>query len=217
MLRCVHMSQCKRSRWLRSLGIAIVSAAAGACSTLGPISFASLPPSSSRVLLPVPFQQQQTEDQCALAAASMVATYYQRPLTAQTITSLTADVGTNGGVSGRALETALKRSGFYSVIFRGSFGHGDTGLYHNLKRGRPVIIMLMQYGSLNGRRTQYGHYVVVVGYDAAHDEEFVLDPLRGAVIYSSSRLKSYWKNSDYFSALVMPDQMVPGGNSTGVQ
>ncbi|MDE2274476.1 MAG: C39 family peptidase [Gammaproteobacteria bacterium] len=203
----------KRALWRRTLGAVLISTAISACSTLGSTSFASLRPSATRILLPVPFQRQHTENECALAAASMVAAYYQQPLQPQTIASLKADAGINGGVSGRALETALEQSDFYSVIFHGSFSDGDTGLYHHLKRGRPIIIMLTQYGTLNGRRTQYGHYVVVVGFDAARGKEFVLDPLRGAVVYSKTRLRNYWKNSDYFSALVMPNHLVPGVNS----
>lgn len=195
--------------WHRVLGAMLVCMAVSACSTLGPTSFASLRPSATRILLPVPFRRQYTENQCAMAAASMVAAYYRQPLQPQAIATLKADAGTNGGVSGRELETALGQSGFYSVIFHGALGNGDTGLYHHLKRGRPIIIMLMQYGTLNGQHTQYGHYVVVVGFDATHGEEYILDPLRGAVVYSESRLKNYWKNSDYFSDLVMPDHLVP--------
>ena len=203
--------------WHRALGAVLISVAASACSTLGPTSFASLRPAATRILLPVPFRRQHTEDECAMAAASMVAAYYRQSLQPQTIASLKADAEANGGVSGRELEAALGQSGFYSVIFHGSFRHDDTGLYHHLKRGRPIIIMLMQHGTLNGRRTQYGHYVVAVGFDATRGKEYILDPLRGAVVYSESRLKNYWENSGYFSDLVMPDHLVSGGNSKSTQ
>ncbi|MHB8254889.1 MAG: cysteine peptidase family C39 domain-containing protein [Acidiferrobacter sp.] len=156
--------------------------------------------SDSSIVLNVPYEKQAMEYLCGLAASDMVSRYYKHPLSATERARLRNDANRSGGISGRDLKLAFQQSGYAAFVFPGTLNHDVTGLYWNIERRRPLIIMYAQ-----GKGSP-GHYVVVAGYDPVRNTFLVLDPARGRKVESRHTLMRDWIGSGHFTLLAIPDQ-----------
>jgi ABC-type bacteriocin/lantibiotic exporter with double-glycine peptidase domain len=149
-------------------------------------------------VLNVPFHKQRSENDCGLAAAAMITSYYHLPIGMRAERALAAQAHTTGGLTGAVLAHALRHAGYFVAIFSGTPGHGVTGIDHHIDRGRPLIVMFRH------NKAPVGHYVVITGYDPARHLFVVLDPARGRMAATSHGLLTRWDATGRFTLLAVP-------------
>ncbi len=140
---------------------------------------------------------------CGPAAAAMVEQYWDAlgtggrhtvPSKTSPLESLKADPQL--GVTGAALENALRRTGFRTFIFQGE----ERDLEHHLARGRPLIVCLS-----NGTDDDLAHFVVVVGIDTDEGLLYLNDPAqRKLLAIPRSDFVKRWKASGNWTLLALP-------------
>jgi len=170
----------------------------GGCAPIGRLLRPSVELSKSAVVLNVPYHRQTSEDLCGLAVAEILTDYYHVPLSAAGRKQLLQEANKTSGISGATLKAVLQEAGYFAAVFRGSLDHQVTGLYYNLDRRRPLVIMYLRKGS------DLGHYVVVTGYDRAQGLLVVLDPATGRRVERKGRFLARWDGSGRFTLLAMP-------------
>jgi hypothetical protein len=86
------------------------------------------------------------------------------------------------------------------VVFSGTLGRQETGLYRQLDLGHPLIIM-------TGKGPR--HYCVVTGYDQAEGSIELLDPARGPLQEAEGDLQVEWAEANAFTLLAVPAVQKP--------
>ena len=89
-------------------------------------------------------------------------------------------------------------SGFWAAVFAGHLMNPQTGLFNEIDRGRPLIVML--------KKRLESHYVLVSGYDPKNKLLILNDPAQGFVALSIKRFKADWEGSGKFSLLGIPEE-----------
>ena len=175
----------------------LVALAVAGCSVL-PISADDGPKLLPAVKsLAVPFERQNSANQCGLACVDTLTRFYYKPLSAAEQDGLREEAGTADGISGASLKAALEEAGYFVVVFPGTLSHLDSGLYHQVDMGRPSLVMT---GA--GPR----HYCVVVGYDENEDTVTLLDPALGPRTLAAPDFLRIWKQANKFMLLALPDR-----------
>lgn len=115
-----------------------------------------------------------------LASARMLARYYRLPLIprAERVMRLAS---ASGELSSAELAEALEASGYRVSVFSGTLDHGEAGIFRNLDRGEPVIVII---GS---------SFMLVDGYGAGQMR--LLDSKRGAMKVSADDFDRAWQDS----------------------
>ena len=152
-------------------------------------------PAKGSIRVDVPFKPQTEPTLCGVASLEMVTAYYKTPPKTGAITRLTYEARSTGGVSGASLKSALEEAGYFVAVFGGSLDHQESGLYHQLDRHRPPIVM-------TGRNPR--HYSVVIGYDENAKVLVLLDPAQGRVVLPINRFMAIWKDANRFTLLALP-------------
>jgi ABC-type bacteriocin/lantibiotic exporter with double-glycine peptidase domain len=140
--------------------------------------------------------QQKSAQLCGLAAAQMISGYYDKALKKDYQQSLKKIAARMGGASGQEMKNLFENSGFWAVVFPGTLDHSKTGLFSEIDRGRPLIVML--------RKESESHYVVVDGYDPNKNLIILNDPAQGPVALPMQRFKTAWERSGRFTLLAVP-------------
>jgi ABC-type bacteriocin/lantibiotic exporter with double-glycine peptidase domain len=158
-------------------------------------------PHEADLRLDVPAISQKDPRQCGVAAVEMVSRYYGRELDDPALRELTAASEKQGALSGADLARALRASGHYVALFRGTMDATATGLHYNLARGRPLIVMLQH--EVKDRALQ--HYVVLTGYDATSGAWLVADPQWGRLSIDAEAFQEAWGGASHFTLLAIPE------------
>lgn len=169
----------------RLAALALVAVAGCALPYTGaarPTSAAAVAEEPGWQVAPVPEVRQQAENDCGPAALAMIAARWDRPFELDALTSAAApdQVGTKLGT----LRDLARAHGLRAFALA-----GDRALLeHELERGRPVLIGLVQPHGPKHVRT---HYEVVV---AVHADGRVatVDPARGWQVRPWSGLEAEW-------------------------
>ena len=154
--------------------------------------------SSDAKILNVPMEKQTAGNLCGLAVTDMLVRYYGQPLSEPQRAALLQTANANDGLSGDALVAALNQAGYYAIVFPGALDHGTGGLYDQIDKGRPVIVMLGT-GSADTR-----HYAVVTGYDPTQQKIVLNDPALGQITLSDKDFDQQWQGANRFTLLAMP-------------
>lgn len=165
-----------------------------ACRAQGPRSDWISP---QAVVLDLPLVEQDELHECGLAAVTVLARYWGRPLPAEESAQLSRLAGEREGLSGSELRAALERNGWEVWIFRGALEAGPTGLYHHIDAGRPLLVMISPDGRTN-------HYCLVLGYDPLAPSVLLLDPRRGRVATDLAAFERAWDHAQRFTLLAVP-------------
>jgi ABC-type bacteriocin/lantibiotic exporter with double-glycine peptidase domain len=163
--------------------------------------------SDKAVLLDLPFESQKNPYLCGLASAEMLTRYYGVPLNDAQRQSLSEETSIDHGISGAVLKTGLEKAGYFVAVFAGTIDHEMTGIYYQLDRHRPLIIMM---GTGDGK---IGHYVLLIGYDPERNLIALLDPARGRLSISVEKFKEKWASANQFALLAMPKEILNQGES----
>jgi len=154
-----------------------------------------LPLSPRTVRLDVPYQSQDGQELCGLAAVGMLTAYYGRPLAPAALAALRLQAQAERGLSGEALKAALTAGGYDVEVFAGTLDHQPQGLYHHLDLKRPCLVM-------TGAAPR--HYAVAVGYDPGTGVILLLDPAQGPLTVPWRDLIRPWDRAHDFTLLAVP-------------
>jgi ABC-type bacteriocin/lantibiotic exporter with double-glycine peptidase domain len=178
-----------------ALALALALAALGGAGC-APASRGMAPPPATAVRLTLPFVAQAGPYLCGLACLDMLTRCYGRPLGPETVRTLKAEAIATGGISGASMKSALEGAGYEVEAYPGTLDHGPAGLFRQVDRGLPVLVMT---GS--GLR----HYCLVDGYDENLATVALLDPARGRVHLAFKDFEREWGLAGHFALLAAPD------------
>ncbi len=154
------------------------------------------PLSDEAVITYPPFIHQKSPNLCGLAAAQMVAGYYGRNLNREDFKSVESTAKKMGGASGQEMKNLFENSGFEVSVFSGTLGKGSRGIFSEIDRGRPLIVML--------RKKAESHYMVLDGYDLKRELVILNDPRDGPIALSIKNFKMGWDLAGRFTLLAFP-------------
>ncbi|MBL8840406.1 MAG: C39 family peptidase [Planctomycetes bacterium] len=132
----------------------------------------------------VPFVAQVGREECGSAALAMILGYWR-------IDASEADVraacpsAPEVGTAATTLRDHSRAKGLSAWVIRGEF----ADLEHELARGRPVLVGLLQSWS----DATWSHYAVVVGISRANDCVVTIDPARGWQKYALGGFLDEWE------------------------
>lgn len=134
---------------------------------------------------------QSKPNDCARAAAQMVATRWGVPLTSD-LTPADDDHGVNAG----KVRDALAASGLKTFLIAATL----KDLENETAAGRPTIV-----GVTFARSNKiYGHYEVVVGTSPVAGKVLVIDPQRGYLVQSYKDFETIWRATKYVAIVAAP-------------
>ena len=154
--------------------------------------------SSDAHVLAVPLQKQTAPNLCGVVTITMLADYYQRPLSAGQITSLKAYAIAHNGLPGSLIQATLSSAGYYAVIYPGALDHSVTGAYTNIDKGRPSIVLLKS--TIDGST----HFSILSGYDPDKHYVILSDPVVGLSIMNAKDFMVRWRGAGRFTLLAVP-------------
>jgi ABC-type bacteriocin/lantibiotic exporter with double-glycine peptidase domain len=156
--------------------------------------------SKDAVVLSLPLMSQDEMYQCGLVSLAVLCEYYHRPIPEAERKELATMATERKGLSGAELTQALERLGFEAFLFEGTLDRSDTGLYHHVDAGRPLIVMT----STNG---EDHHYSLFLGYDEPLGNVCLLDPVLGRVMEPSLTFGRAWERCQRFTLLALPKEV----------
>jgi hypothetical protein len=155
-------------------------------------------PSSQAVILDVPCAPQEGETYaCGLVSVQSLCSYWGVALPVAVQTEIARTAEREHGLSGAELRAELESLGFETFLFEGRLDHGATGLFEEIDRGRPVLLLLET-------EPEHGHYVLCVGYDEPERSVCLLDARRGRVLVAYDVLEKTWSAREHFTLLAVP-------------
>jgi ABC-type bacteriocin/lantibiotic exporter with double-glycine peptidase domain len=155
-------------------------------------------PSSQAVILDVPCALQESETYaCGLVSVQSLCSYWGVALPEAVQTKIAQTAEHEHGLSGAELRAQLESLGFETFLFEGRLDHGVTGLFQEIDRGRPVLLLLEP-------EPEHGHYVLCVGYDEPQRSVCLLDAQRGRVLVPYDVLEKTWSAREHFTLLAVP-------------
>jgi len=157
--------------------------------------------SESAVVLDLPLVRQDELYNCGLAAISALCQYWDVRVPPEQRDALERLAKDEKGLSGGELREALETDGMEVFLFSGSLDHTETGLYHHIDAGRPLIVMISPDGEA---RSGGHHYCLVLGYDEPRHNLVLLDPARGEVLRSVAVFERGWEPCQRFTLLATP-------------
>jgi ABC-type bacteriocin/lantibiotic exporter with double-glycine peptidase domain len=173
-------------------GLALAALLAAACA---PVALAPATPSKDVVSLKLPFVAQAGPHLCGVACVEMLTLCYGRPLGAAAMRSLKAEAQSTGGVSGASLKAALEGAGYEVAVFPGTLDRGQAGLFRQVDKGLPVLVM-------TGSAPR--HYDLVAGYDEGLARISLMDPAAGRVSLPFAEFDRRWEQAGRFALLAAP-------------
>lgn len=159
-------------------------------------------PTPGEVQLTVPFEKQNTPNECGLSAAKMVCGFYGQKMSGTWEDWLLAGSKGRKGILGSELVIAFNSMGYDTAVFSGTVDRKITGLYYHLDKGRPLIVMIT---SKDGKNS---HYDVVTGYNQPKSQISVLDPALGPLILAIKDFIPAWSRANYFTLVAVPAQLM---------
>jgi predicted double-glycine peptidase len=195
---------------LRALRLAAAGAAALAlagCSAVAPFRGLTLTEEALHIR-GVPPLQQDKQYACGAVCVAAVAAYWGVELTE----FKRRQPAMPDTTTGRELQRLAQTLGLRAFVYRGDLGD----LRDNLKKGRPVIVMLSKPPDPAWRRAGLAgalaqswserlkrppHWVVVVGL-ADDGSVIVHDPASGALTIKGASFEKWWKQMDQLCVLV---------------
>lgn len=158
------------------------------------------------VLIDVPEVRQGEPDACGLATLASLCAYYGTDLSPEQRERLARQAAREDGLSGGELREALEGAGLEAYLFHGELGHGDIGLYRQVDRSRPPLVMLSKDG-------QRHHYCLFTGYDPSTRSVYLFDPQRGHVRLAVDEFEPLWERARRFTLLALPPEDEAGTGS----
>jgi len=153
--------------------------------------------SDQAVVLEFPVVRQDELWECGLVSITALAAYYGVDVPPRLRAELAETARENEGLSGGELQAALERLGLEVYLFQGTLTGAPTGLYGQVDRGRPPLVMTSQDGERH-------HYCLVLGYDPPQGHVVLLDPRRGRVVLPEEVFERSWERSSRFTLLAVP-------------
>jgi ABC-type bacteriocin/lantibiotic exporter with double-glycine peptidase domain len=160
--------------------------------------------SEQAVLLELPLVRQDELYECGLASLSALCQYHGVSIPQAERERLVRLAAERAGLSGGELREALQSLGLEVYIFPGTLDRQETGLFHHIDAGRPLLVMTEE-------RWSSPHYTLVTGYDQPLGNVHVLDPRRGQVVWPLAAFEQIWARSQHFTLLATPPQEGPAG------
>jgi ABC-type bacteriocin/lantibiotic exporter with double-glycine peptidase domain len=167
--------------------------------------------------LEVAWIKQVSPNLCGLAAIEMVENFYGQKLNETQKDWLRTAAASGAGLKGSDLVTVLRAGEDEAVVFPGTLSsEGPTGLYYQLNKGRPLVVMITSKDGHNS------HYDVVVGCDLKQGQLLVIDPAIGPLSVSIKDFSAAWDRARNFTLLAVPEslaqlQETPGSGNSAVQ
>jgi ABC-type bacteriocin/lantibiotic exporter with double-glycine peptidase domain len=179
--------------------LALVFAAvfAGGCQTVRDETL-----SPSAVVLDLPMVQQDELYECGLAAITAECRYYDISIPENERKQLVAMAAERKGLSGAELRDALERMGLEVFIFAGARDRSPTGLYTQVDKQRPPLVMLAPAPDVH-------HYCLFLGYDEPLGNVVLLDPRRGRILMHGDAFDKAWSSAEHFTLLAVPADKQP--------
>ena len=153
--------------------------------------------SPTAIVLDLPLVQQDELYECGLAAITAECQYYGVELTPEQRSELVRVAAERKGLSGAELRDALEQVGFDVFIFAGARDHSVTGLYTQVDKQRPPLVLLSPEPESN-------HYCLFLGYDEARGNVVLLDPRRGKILMDYTTFDRTWAAAEQFTLLAVP-------------
>jgi hypothetical protein len=82
-------------------------------------------------------------------------------------------------------------------IFEGARDHSVTGLYTQVDKQRPPLVLLAP-------QPESHHYCLFLGYDEARGNVVLLDPRRGKILMDDTTFDRAWAAAEQFTLLAVP-------------
>ena len=142
--------------------------------------------------------KQQNDAMCGPASAQMVADYYGLTLNSSVLAELGGEAKNAWGITAASMKELFTSSGFDAAVFPGKLDGSFQGLYRNLDKKRPIIILLSPV------KGAIGHYVVVCGYNAQKKLIEIMDPVKCLNIMDNDDMVREWGNSGNLTILALP-------------
>jgi ABC-type bacteriocin/lantibiotic exporter with double-glycine peptidase domain len=162
----------------------------------------NMAPAERGAWIDVPFVEQGPNG-CGAASALMVYRYWSEkfPALAQQPEGLEEverllQPDPHRGISGSALESFFRGTGFQAFVFKGAWKDLDQ----HIRKGRPLIV------SIDGQDSAIPlHFVVVCGVDPENDLVFLNDPARKKLLsLHRPDFEKRWLKSQNWTLLVVP-------------
>jgi ABC-type bacteriocin/lantibiotic exporter with double-glycine peptidase domain len=149
------------------------------------------------VLLEVPEVPQEEAKECGLASLATLAGYHGVAIPPDARARLATIARERDGLSGGELREVLREIGLETFLFQGTLDWQATGLYHQIDRGRPPLVMISPDGDT-------AHACLFTGYDPSTRQVFLYDPLRGHVGLAEADFADLWERALRFTLLAVP-------------
>ena len=155
----------------------------------------------------VPYVPPAHENSCGVTCLDMILEYEGRSLPVATRHALLESVVEDESVTQGALKKALEDVGFLAIHLQGEARWPEDGSYQSWKNpffhvesGRPPILRVATDEGLS-------HFVVLVGFDPETRSIVVMNPGRGAEVWSLARFEQWWGRGDrWFVAYKEPSE-----------
>lgn len=154
--------------------------------------------SKQATVIDVPVIYQDDKKSCGVAAIDMLTWYYGVILNKDLRERLLDEAKQNKSISGKTLKEVLEKVGYRVAVFPGTLDYELTGLYHHLKKGNPLIVLI------SSEKNQIGHYCLVSGFDPKTDLIILTDPKKGIYGLSTHDFKKHWEKMGSFTLLASP-------------
>src|SRR5882672_3583105 len=148
--------------------------------------------SPSAVVLDLPLVEQDELYECGLAAITAECQYYGLELSAEQRRELVQTAADRKGLSGAELRSALEQVGLDVFIFAGARDHSVTGLYTQVDKQRPPLVLLAP-------EPESHHYCLFLGYDEPRGNVVLLDPRRGKILMDHTTFDRAWAAAEQFT------------------
>jgi predicted double-glycine peptidase len=160
--------------------------------------------SKDAVVLPVALIYQKGKHECGLTSINMLLTYYGVRFDDDVSAKFSKDVeklvekDENAGIPASAMKEYLIAKGFDAFIYSGELDNSPNGIYTQIDKGRPLIVMVA-----SGKDTR--HYLLVIGYDP-NKKVILQDPIRGALMLPDWQFNVLWERCKKFTLLAVPKE-----------
>lgn len=148
-------------------------------------------PGPTAVLLDVPAIKQ-PHNMCLAACISMVLRYWGADITPRSLADRVPIY--RDGIAGQDVQPLIERMGFRSFLIQPPFGD----LLEHLRKGRPPVV---EFPARGGGR----HAMVLVGFDEAKQDLFLMDPASGKRrSFDYKTFQQKWEEAQRWTFLIVP-------------
>jgi ABC-type bacteriocin/lantibiotic exporter with double-glycine peptidase domain len=183
--------------------VALCAALSLTACALSPRSPETLVLTEHTVLLVVPAVPQEELHECGLASLATLCGFHGVAIPAAEQQRLAALAREREGLSGAELRAVLIDLGMEAFLFQGSLDWAATGLYHQIDRGRPPLVMISRDGETM-------HTCLITGYDPSTESVYLYDPVRGHLRVETDDFDELWSNARRFTLLALPRERPQG-------